>query len=478
MAFGKFVQPLANRSERLAVDRMELGDPSGNQQLRGMLFNAISNAPTRFEQGEIIGQQRRLRKETQDAFNQEAASPSERLQQLGEAAGRAGDISKSSTLTEASGAAKRKETNQRIKDLTDLTGLIQSSYQSELKRTSDPEKALEKSNKLLSGLFDSGIGEDIQPALQFFAQSGQRFNLGGEGDLKAADIVLGATEGGQAARINKLTGDVELVFDKNKKPIMKFVSPELQAAKTRAQKEAELEVKNTAMSLKNQGYVPASMFHLTNPVFQNRIIDATDTGESFIKLRKITPKAVEEFTRLNDVENRLLKAVDNFKKFELYPDPITGRLPLFGEVAIELSKDPKFKQVRSEFGRLLLEYQHAITGAQSSFPEMQRIKSTFPNFENADEETLMRNALSIFNEVQNTKELSLQKLEELGFDIGALRKTRKKFNFEIPDSEQKSAGTRVGEFTENLKVMKSDLEKQLGRPLTLKELNLIKQRGN
>jgi len=475
MAFGQFLEPLANRSERLAVRQQKVGDPQGEAQVRGLLFDAISNAPQRFAQGEKIGQNRRLRKETQEVFNAPSAKPSQNLQRLGEAAGRAGDISKASTLTEAAGSADRSEKKQKIKDLLSFGELVQSSYKTELSRTGDEDKALEKSNKLLQGLFDSGLGEDVRPALEFFANSGREIDLGSD-STKGSDFTIEATELGQAARVNKKTGKVKLLFTDDGKPVMKFVSPELQRQKTIAQKEGELGVKNSEVALKNAGYVPARLFHLNNEVFKDRIIDATDTGQPFIKLRQVPNKDVDSLTQLENVQDRLVLAVGKLKEFGIEPDPITGRIPLVGEALVELTKDPKFKEVRSEFGRILNDYRKAITGAQASFAELGQIKSTIPNLEQADLETIIRTSLSLHNEIGDKVNLSLNNLESSGFDIANLRKERKKFEVEIPTSDQKSAGKRLGGFAKDITGVISDVEKKLGRKLTEAEINILRKR--
>lgn len=474
MALGQFVQPLSERGERFSTRSHKLGDPTGDAQLRGMLFDAISNAPTRYAQGEEIGQNRRLRQETQKVFNEESPSASNRLQQLSEAAGRAGDISKASTLAEASGTSKRAETKQKIKEFSDITSLIQSSYQSELKKSGSEEAALKKSNALLKGLTDSGIGEDIAPALKLFADSGQVFDLGG--DSKGSDFVIEATQSGQAARINKKTNEVKLIYDDNGNPIMKFVSPELQAAKTKAQEEARLGVANSEKSLKNKGYVPARLYHLNNDTFSSRIIEATDTGQKFLKLDKIPIKDVQALTQLENVQDRLVESVGKLQEFGIEPDPVTGRLPLVGEVLTELTKDPKFKEVRADFGRILNDYRRAITGAQASFAEIGQIKSTIPNLEQADTETVIRQAVSLFNEVEEKKRIELENLERGGFDVADLRKDRKVFDIEIPQSPQKSIGERGAEFAEGLSQVRSDFERKLGRKLNAAELEELKKR--
>ena len=450
MTLGSFVKPLASRAQSLATNTNPLGDPNGASKRDSILADAISNAPTRFAQGEKIGQDRLLRNETKKEFQREATSPSDRLRGLGEAAGRAGDIGKAGSLTEASGSSKRSESSSKFKDLSNFTGLIQSAYKSELKKTSDPDKALAASNKLLASLNDSGLGDEIRPALQFFADSEHEFDLGGD-DVSGRDVVVGATKEGQAVLVNKITGKSRLVTDDDGNQIMKFVSPELQRAKTTAQEEAKQQVTNTALGLKNKGLVPASVAYLNNPIFKDRIIKATDTGEEFIELRKVPIASVKTITGLQDMQNRLRLATQKLIDYGVETDPITGRIPLIGEFLVEANKDPKFKEIRADFGRLLDPYRTQVTGAAAGNEELERIKAKFPNMENWDIETLMRMSMSVFNETENSLGLLIGNLEKTAFDIGDIKRPPQVLNLEIPESERESASEKIIEFGSDIK---------------------------
>ena len=178
MAFGQFVDPLSNRAERLAVRQKQLGDPTGDSQVRGMLFQALSNAPETFAKGDQIGQARRLRQETMREFDKPFKSVSSRLSGLSEAAGRAGDISKASTLAKASGTSKSQESKEIYSALTNIVPIITSA------------KDTKSANKFLDAFQETGLGQKALPALKVIADSDQNtFSVDTEEGKKTYELV-------------------------------------------------------------------------------------------------------------------------------------------------------------------------------------------------------------------------------------------------------------------------------------------------
>lgn len=434
MTLGQFINPLQQQQERLAGSRQQIGNSNLEAQQRSALLDALSNAPNRFAQGEKIAQERNIRQGTQQVFNTPGQSPSQRLTALSEAAGRAGDPSLATNLQSAAGGELDKERKRKVEDLTTFSSIIDSAYTSELEKTKDKDKALKKANELLASLYDSGLGESVKPALDFLVESGRSIPIGGKSSKKTRPIEA-STKSGQLALVDPDTYKVTLVYQDNGDPALKYQSSDLAGKRAAATAEAKVKVSNTAQELRRQGYVPATLKYMRDDNLSKRIVTSSDTDEEFVKLRQIPAKDVSSLTQLENVQDRLVLAVDKLKQYGIEPDPITGRLPIIGESLTELSKTPEFKEVRADFGRILNDYRKAITGAQASFAEIGAIKSTIPNLETADTETIIRNAVSLFNEIEDKKSLSLNNLEDAGFDIVNLIKDRKKFDISNDDEK-------------------------------------------
>lgn len=202
MAFSQ-LDNFYKRSQQTANTAPTIGDPNGASQLRGYLYDAISNAPTRYAQGEKEGQQRLLRQETQAAMNMPADTAEQQLTNLGAAAGRAGDPTTAGSListgqqsriledqnTRATGEYLQKSDKNRqdlmtdkVKQLSELAILANSIYEGDIKRLGDnPEgqkQAIESVNKFISSLQETSLRDDINPLLESLAKSGKQLKFG------------------------------------------------------------------------------------------------------------------------------------------------------------------------------------------------------------------------------------------------------------------------------------------------------------
>jgi F0F1-type ATP synthase delta subunit len=181
MSLGQFVNPVLQRQERLAASKQQFGDPAAERQLSMSLADAISNAPERFARGEERGRKQELRQRTGEIFNTPGLSSSERLRQLSQAAGGAGELSAGAQLGQQAGAEADRERNRKINTITSLSKLFEAT------------ESDEQANSLLEALKQSDLSEEVQPMLQYLADNRSTLKLGKE---NKRDVRLITTDDG------------------------------------------------------------------------------------------------------------------------------------------------------------------------------------------------------------------------------------------------------------------------------------------
>jgi hypothetical protein len=152
-----------------------------------------------------------------------------------------------------------------------------------------------------------------------------------------------------------------------------------------------------------------------------KLVTAADTGDKMIKLR---PLSAVQTKAISDIDNALAiqqDALTMMKDSGLKPDPVTGRIPVVGDVINVFTKKPEWQEWQAKVDRAFQMYRKIVTGAQASDKEIARLVPLMPTSKDKDPEVYTRKALSVLEEMSKSREIILNVYEGVGFDIGTLR---------------------------------------------------------
>lgn len=174
MSLGKFINPLSQKSAMLANKELEI--PINNEALDARIYDFGMKVPGLLEQSRVAGQNRQIQEGVSQAFQTSGLSTGDRLRQVGEVYGRAGEGAGASNLLKAA----QDESDKKLETLVSIGKLLNMAYQSSLKEGNGKEASLQKSSKLLSSLLESGLGTEVETPLRTMADIGYSFSLTGD----------------------------------------------------------------------------------------------------------------------------------------------------------------------------------------------------------------------------------------------------------------------------------------------------------
>lgn len=278
--------------------------------------------------------------------------------------------------------------------------------------------------RYIDALDKAGIIKEISPVLEQIAKDG--VVIAGDENEEIRYGVDEKTGFNNFAVIDKNTNEVKEV---------KVIEGSLPAgtiatARIEEREKAKLRAKRTENELKQQGLVEASLDLIEK--FPDRLVEASDTGASFIKLRPVPTKFVEKLSEFDSAAQGLQKNIDDLARFNLKTDPISGRIPLIGENIQVFTKSPEFQTWKAQVGQLFQDYRTIKTGAAAADKEIDRLEKLLPAVNEKNNEVFVRKSISFFNAIDRGRENILNNLEDTGFDVTQIERGRKVL--QVPES--------------------------------------------
>jgi len=198
-----------------------------------------------------------------------------------------------------------------------------------------------------------------------------------------------------------------------------------------------------------------------------KLITPEGSDVSFVEIKTPTQKMTTALDEMEVVSKSLQKSIETMNKFNLSPDPITGRIPIIGDDINIFTKSPEWQTWQANIDRTFQKFRNITTGQQASDSEIRRLIPLMPTSRDRDKETFTMKALDVINEMNTTKSRLLQIYEGQGYDVSSLLRSSD------PTTGMQTQAYRASGLEDAVR----QFNEVVGRPPTEQELEAIRKKA-